>query len=333
MPSSRNLCINFLETQWSSITPNKIKGIEAEIRLEQHLNSVPLNQLYEFLIPGGWIISPGKNQIIDPPTAGRIAIIPIPTSLSWTGYIAPTPFSAQVLAHAYLRQVGIKTYFAKFDTLGNAITEASFIIPARRNYQTNYNLEFFEIGANGLVQVPIATLISNFTPRIGMRGMRAYALGRINNADPFWQRNDVVTQLFWKEYSRYFIHRNYLVSSNDLDFFLVGKSGRAYPVEFKSKQVFVDNTIGDWFGLDVGPFTKLSFFISLSNNMEAIYIVEEIDAQGNTIQWWATKFTHLLKYCHWVSQGGGRGMGGGASVTVKVPKIIFEPLNTFLPQL
>jgi hypothetical protein len=98
----------------------------------------------------------------------------------------------------------------------------------------------------------------------------------------------IITNLFWKEYSRYFCHKSYLTSAADLDFFIVGKSGRAYPIELKSKAVVVDASAGNWFGIDINPFVKLSFFVSLSNNVE---------------------FSKLLKYCSWVPKPGGTAMG------------------------
>lgn len=330
MPNSLEFAIRFLETQWSSINQNKIKGINAEIRFEAYLNSQAIRPLFDYIIPGGWILSPGKNININPTTKGRIAILPVPKSFSWTQRLNPIPFAAQVLAESYFRQVGITTYFVMYDTNNNSQIENSFIIPVRGNYQISYPLEFYKIGANGLDQVHLSQVTANFTARNGLRGMRAYSLNRINRNDPTWNNSNIVTELFWKEYSRYFLHKQFLVSSNDLDFFIVGKSGRAYPIEFKSKTVVVDNSIGNWFGIDVGPFSKLSFFVSLSNNMEALYFVEEINSNGDTIEWWGIKFSQLLKNCHWVSQSGGTGMGGGASVTIKVPKIIFEPLSSFL---
>lgn len=333
MPRDIESAIQFLETQWSSITANKLKGINAEIRFEAYLNSPAIRPMFDYIIPGGWILSPGKNTNINPTTLGRIAILPIPRPFSWTQGIAVIPFTAQVLAESYFRQVGIVTYFASYEINGDIQIENAFINPALGDYQIAYPLEFFKVGENGLVQVPFAQVTANFTARNGLRGMRAYALNRIDRQDLTWNNTNIVTDLFWKEYSRYFLHRQFLVSSNDLDFFIIGKSGRAYPIEFKSKTAVVDNSIGDWFGIDVGPFSKLSFFVSLSNNMEALYFVEEIDANGNTIEWWGIRFSQLLKNCHWVAQSGGTGMGGGGSVTVKVPKIVFEPLNVFLGKL
>lgn len=333
MPQDIDIAIQFLETQWSSINQNKIKGIEAELRLEAYLGTQAIRQHYDHIIPGGWILAPGKNEIIGPPTSGRIALLPIPTEFSWTNGLASEAFSAQVLAHSYFRTVGITTYFTKFETGQDQQVEAGFGIPESGNYPLPYNLEFYEVSANGLVLVQLAEVTSNFPERNGLRGMRAYQLNRIDRGAALWQNDVLVTKLFWKEYTRYFLHRQHLVSSNDLDFFIVCNSGRAYPIEFKSKQVYEDDSIGDWFGIDIGPFSKLAFFVSLSNNMEALYIVEEVDSNSNTIEWWGVKFSEVLKHCYWVSQRGGTGMRGAASNTVKVPKEIFDKLSQLLPTL
>lgn len=333
MPRDLETGIQFLETQWSSINQNKLKGIIAEIRFNNYLNSPAIRSQFDYIIPGGWILSPGRNTNIDPPTKSRIAILPIFTPFSWTQGISQVPFTAQVLAESYFRQVGIRTYFSSFDTGRHTQLEQTFVNPAKGRYQISYSLNFSKIGPNGLVPVILDEVAQYFVPRNGLRGMRAYAINRINRQDPIWNDTNLVTELFWKEYARYFFHRQFLLSSNDLDFFIVGKSGRAYPIEFKSKTVVSNPTLGDWFGIDVGPFSKLSFFVSLSNNMEALYFVEEIDRQGNTLDWWGVKFSQLLKYCYWVSQSGGKGMGGGASNTIVVPKVIFERLDTFLGAL
>lgn len=333
MPANLENAIRFLETQWSSINTNKLVGIEAEVRFENHLNTSAIKGLYQFIIPGGWIITPGNIRQTSLPTKNRIAILPIPKPFTWSGTIIPPSFSGQVLAHSYFQQAGIEVYFAECNTILNSTNEASFQYPRTRNYLTSYSIEFKKVGEHGLELVPITTVMKNFASRSGALGMRAYTLGRINRTLTIWNDTKVVTELFWKDYIRYFLQRTYLVSNNDLDFFIVGNSGKSYPVEFKSKTMASGTEIGDWFGIDVGPFAKLSYFTSLSNNMDAIYVVEEVDSARNTIDWWAIKFSDLLKGCSWVQQGGGTGMGGGRSSTIKVPKQIFTPLSTFLSSI
>ncbi len=333
MPANIENAIRFLETQWSSINDNKIIGIEAEVRFENHLNSVPIRSLFQFIIPGGWIISPGNNRQTSLPTKNRIAVLPIPKPFTWSGTINMPAFSGQVLAHSYFQQAGIEVYFAETNAVPNVTNEANFQYPEAGSYLRSYNVDFKRVGEHGLEVVPITTVMRNFSLRSGAMGMRVSSLHRIDRAQPLWGNTQTVTNLFWKDYVRYFLQRNYLVSNNDLDFFLVSNSGKSYPVEFKSKTVASGNEIGDWFGIDVGPFAKLSYFTSLSNNMDAIYVVEEVDDDRNTIEWWAIKFSDLLKGCSWVQQGGGRGMGGGRSSTIKVPKQIFKRLANFLPSI
>jgi hypothetical protein len=130
--------------------------------------------------------------------------LPIPSSFSWSPALDALPFAAQVIAESYFRQVGITTYFVKFETNGNVLLENAFDIPTQGNYNTSYPLEFYKVGAIGLVQVTIAQVAVNFTARNGLRGMRAYALNRINRNVSPWNNNSLVTDLFWKEYSRYF---------------------------------------------------------------------------------------------------------------------------------
>ena len=54
MPGNMNDAIKFLETQWSNINANKLKGIEAEVRFRTWLTQ---NNVH--YISGGWVISSG----------------------------------------------------------------------------------------------------------------------------------------------------------------------------------------------------------------------------------------------------------------------------------
>lgn len=330
MPGSLAQTIHFLETQWSGINANKIKGILAEVRFEQYLNTPAVRGLYEYIIPGGWILAPGTGGVVTPPTRARLALIPVPFACTWSGVVPSMPFAAQVLAESYFRQAGMEVYFVKCPQAEDINVQNAFELPISRYYPASYDLEFYKIGPEGLVSVPLMQVMRNFPRRQGLRGLRAYNINRINQLNQPWTDAGIVTQLFWKEYSRYFVNRYYRISASDLDFFIVGRSGRAYPIEFKSKSAVVDAGIGDWFGIDINPFCKLAYFVSLSNNMEALYFVEEVDNRGNTLEWWGIRFTELLKYCFWVPQAGGTAMGGGGSSTVKVPKVVFKRIPEIL---
>jgi hypothetical protein len=77
----------------------------------------------------------------------------------------------------------------------------------------------------------------------------------------------------------------------------------------------------------------MSFFTANSKNTDALYIVEEVDSERNHVEWFAIRFTDLVKSCSWVTQAGGRGMMGGASNTVKVPKAAFKRFDDLADEL
>jgi hypothetical protein len=328
MPNSLVNALHFLETQWSSINQNKVKGILSEVRFKTYLTQ---NQVH--FIKGGWIISPGKNTFINPPTRLRICVIPVSYPFSWSMLTSPAEgvLPAQASAKAYFNQVGIRTFFAR----PIQINQTSFQNPIKGNYPTDYQIEFLEINHQGqFIPVPFSTLMAGFPNRNGLQGLRCYQTGRLSPVAPPWNDPATVTDLFWFEYVRYYIQCTYLVSNNDLDLFLVGNSGASYPIELKSKPSYRDSSFGDWFGLDAGPFAKLAFFSSRSMNMDALYIVEEIDSNtGNPVALWGIKFSDLLGCCSWVPQPGGQGMGGGRSSTYKIPKVSFTPVAQLLAQL
>jgi len=96
------------------------------------------------MIPGGWILTPANNTLIDPPTKGRIAIISLPAPFSWVN-LPEVPLPPMVLAESYFRQAGIKTFFSKFVVTGGGFNhEVSFRLPAKRNYTTPYALNFYK---------------------------------------------------------------------------------------------------------------------------------------------------------------------------------------------
>lgn len=333
MPSSIDGAIRFLETQWSSINENKLKGIKAEVDFRGYLKKKKVHY-----IPGGWILSPGKNTHVEIPSKEKICLLPIEIGFSWvsTGQGGNNITPALMSAYNYFRQVGVTTYFV----VPEPIDEVGFKLPSKKQgatramYPRSYNLLFKKISSNGQFEdVNMSDVMKNFPHRNGNIGMRCNQVNRIDRNKVPWNDAEIVRDLFWFEYARYYCQVEYLVSNNDLDLFIIGTSGSAYPVELKSKLPVEDDKLGDWFGLDIGPFAKMSFFTSNSMNTDALYVVEEVDEQRNHIAWLGIKFTELVKSCCWVGQAGGQGMMGGASSTIKVPKAAFDLLEDLLTKL
>jgi hypothetical protein len=176
-------------------------------------------------------------------------------------------------------------------------------------------------------------IFSRFPKRSGNKGLRCYETKRVHVSESPWCDDETISELFWFEYARYYCQIDYLISNNDLDLFIIGESGTPYPVEVKSKSPVVDGNIGDWFGLDVGPFAKMAFFTSNNMQTDALYIVQEVDEERNHVDWLGIKFTELVKSCSWVIQAGGQGMSGSGSSTIKVPKLSFKKLSLLLKEL
>jgi len=334
MPSSIQQAINFLETQWSSINDNKIKGILAELAFKSFLNQQGIH-----FIPGGWIMSPGNKTITQVPAREKVCLLPRNAPFSWqaasTNAAAPvTP--AEISAYNYFRQVGVTTYLV----CPSNIVEADFAIPqpshraVRASYPKSYHLDFMSISPNGQLQSnPVATVFQAFPVRNGNSGLRCSQLNRIAASQAPWNDSEAIARLFWFEYTRYFVQIDYLVSNIDGIHFIIVPSGSCIPVELKSKTVANDTLLGDWFGIDMGPFAKLAFFTANSMNTDALYVVQEVDSDRNHVEWYGIRFTELVKSCSWVWQAGGKGMMGGASSTYKIPKAAFTQLAELFPTL
>lgn len=333
MPATLAQALAFLETQWSSINENKVKGIEAEVRFKIYLNTIGAHA-----VPGGWIMVPGTPSVTAIPTAHKICLLPRAVPFSWGVGTPSTAVAtpAEIAAYLYFRQVGIRAFFIRPD----AINQSAFVTPvSSRNggtalYPKPYTLTAFDVGPDGnLRSVPTPQVFAHFPRRNGNTGLRCYEPRRLDSTITPWNDPAVVTELFWFEYARYYYQTDYLISNSDLDLFLLGPSGTAYPVELKSKTPASDRALGDWFGIDMGPFAKLSLFTANAMNTDALYVVEEVDASRNHVEWFAIRFTELVRACSWVGQSGGQGMMGGQSTTFKVPRAAFHPLSQLFATL
>jgi hypothetical protein len=116
--------------------------------------------------------------------------------------------------------------------------------------------------------------------------------------------------------------------TSDIDSVFWG-SRFTYPIEIKEKSVARDTSMGEYFGLDIGPYVKLSFYSARRENFKSLFIVREVDESldRREIAWWFAPFIEIAQYASWNSRAGGRSMSGGTSATVRIPKHIFKPLT------
>ena len=117
-------------------------------------------------------------------------------------------------------------------------------------------------------------------------------------------------------------------NSSDVDGLFWGRE-KTYPIEIKEKTRAFNPSVGDFFGLDVGPFVKLAFYAAKRGNLHSMFVVREIDDTDtrNLVAWRYITFEHLAQYASWVFQPGGKGMTGGRSATIKIPVNQFQILD------
>lgn len=97
----------------------------------------------------------------------------------------------------------------------------------------------------------------------------------------------------------------------------------------QEKTAATDKKLGDYFGLDVGPFVKLAFYAAKKGNLHSLFFVREINntEERALVDWWFITFDTIAQFASWNPQGGGTNMQGGGSTVVKIPKAEFTRLS------
>jgi hypothetical protein len=137
-----------------------------------------------------------------------------------------------------------------------------------------------------------------------------------------------IPEEFSKEHLRIALSNRYISEMSDVDGIFWGRQ-YTYPLEIKEKTCNRDPRLGEYFGLDVGPFVKLAHYAAKRGNLHSLFIVREIaDPEARElVAWRYITFDRLAQFASWVQQQGGRGMTGGNSAVVKIPKCEFEVLD------
>jgi len=133
---------------------------------------------------------------------------------------------------------------------------------------------------------------------------------------------------FSKELLRVKFQNAYMAEISDIDGILWGQQ-YTYPIEIKEKTPGLDKKLGNYFGLDLGPFVKLAYYAAKRGNLRSIFVVREINnvENRNLVNWWYITFDQLAQFASWIPQGGGTNMQGGSSTVVKIPKAEFQALD------
>ena len=172
---------------------------------------------------------------------------------------------------------------------------------------------------------PYAPLIPAI-PNFSARGRRYNFLRYNTNATLIPPAS--LPEEFTKEHLRVNFQNSFMSEMSDIDGILWGQQ-YTYPIEIKEKTAGSDNKVGDFFGIDVGPFVKLAFYAAKKGNLHSLFFVREINDTVNRqlVNWWFITFDQLAQFASWVPMGGGMNMQGGGSTVVKIPKCEFTPLT------
>lgn len=298
---------SYLRKSIPSLNQNKIFGIHAEADFRKYVASLGAS---DRISPGGWIFR--KKGPVGFGTKA-IAVFPHSVRLHEDYSQAPDKTSIPLPLHticATMHQIGIESYYAhpvrlkkgdmqllgwKFIQLGvpwdTAFTDLDVVFSDFRKRERNYQYLRHKTDVSGL-SLP-----------------------------------DALVQ-FSHDNLRIFVETAYMAEVSDIDGIIWGERF-TYPIEVKEKVAASDKDIGDWFGLDTGPFVKLAHYAANRGNLNSLFVVREIEDQETRKlrQWLFIRFEELAKFASWVPRAGGQSMGGGRSMVVRVPRAAFSVLN------
>jgi hypothetical protein len=299
---------DYLRRSISSLNQNKLNGLLAEVDLRQHLLALGY---IDRVSPGGWIL-----RRVGAGTFGHNTVVIFPETVQ-AGHNyplrrqMPQPPQGLHTICATFHQSGIHAFYCAAEVATDDNSDAL----------TWKSIQLGVPAAQPWLDFP-ASMKGYFGARTRRHSFLHY------NANAAAIPASALEEEFSKEHLRVSFQTAFLSECSDVDGIFWGER-ITYPLEIKEKTPASDNKLGQYFGLDVGPFVKLAFYAAKRGNLHSIFIVKEIDdpATRNLVSWWFITFDRLAQYASWVQQSGGASMTGGRSSVVKVPKAEFLPLD------
>ena len=254
---------------------NKLNGLRAELGFRAHLTALGYA---DRVSQGGWIFRRCQEEF------GTRTIVVFPeVILPDIDYPVARPAPQIPLGlHtvcATFQQTGIHAYFC-------------FGSVERENDADSVRWSALRLGVP--MNVPAVQFPEHFDDFFVERDRRHNFLA--NNADLAWLPDASVAGEFSKECLRIAFRNRYLAEDSDVDGIFWGDQF-TYPIEIKEKTVANDGQLGDWFGLDVGPFVKLAYYAAKRGNLNSLFVVHEIDDEQtrNHVGWWFVRFEELAR--------------------------------------
>jgi hypothetical protein len=297
----------YLSQSISSINRNKINGMLAEIDLRNTLVNLGFGGR---ISQGGWIIRNVGANIF-----GHHTVVLFPQTIEPAHEYSPErqleePPHALHTISSTMHQIGVHSFYC---------------VPSinQDNAPLSISWQAKQLGIpNVLPYSPLLETIQNFNIR-----PRNYNFLRYH-ADSTDIPAISVPEEFTKEHLRVNIQSRFMTETSDIDGILWGQQ-YTYPIEIKEKTPGNDSKVGDYFGIDLGPFVKLAFYAAKKGNLHSLFFVREINntQDRELVNWWFITFDTLAQYASWVPVSGGTNMQGGGSSVVKIPKAEFTRLN------
>ena len=299
---------SYLSSSISSINQNKINGMLAEIDLRNTLNTMGFGSR---LSQGGWIVRNVGAGIFGHQSSVLFPmIIQADTDYSPTRVLEEPPIALHTICST-MHQIGVHSFYCVPSVTTN-------------NNTASISWQSKQLGIpNPVPFTPMLTTVQNFGSRT-----RNYNFLRYRTNAAIVPETSVAEE-FTKENLRVAFQNAFMCEMSDIDGIIWGQQ-YTYPIEIKEKTVANDTKVGNYFGIDVGPFVKLAFYAAKKGNLHSLFFVREINntTDRQLVNWWFITFDTLAQYASWVSQGGGRNMQGGGSTVVKIPKAEFTALTS-----
>jgi len=285
---------------------NKIRGLLAEIAMRDHFAALGFGAN---ISPGGWLFRSIHNA-----TDYTCVVFPAPItpSVKYPSVAAlAAPNRATTIIAGEFNRAGIPAF-------------ACAAVVTRPDDPLSLEWYAQRIGLPTAVpwQRFPECVIDKFEPQDRL-------LNRLGNStDSTVIPRHAVGEEFAKEHLRVYFNQWLRAEISDVDAVFFG--GRIpYPVEVKEKTRAFSPPLGDYFGLDVGPFVKLAFYAANRGTLSSMFVVREIDdvLTRNEIDWWYVTFEEMAKHAAWTAIGGGTSMGGGRSSVVRIPFRAFHRLD------
>lgn len=308
MPSIDALTMTtYLSKSISSLNDNKIHGMLAEIDLRNHLIKLGFG---DRISQGGWIVRNVGGNIFGEHTSVLFPQTIIPGLNYDSDRKLEQPNNALHTICSTMHQIGVHSYYG---------------VPTI-NKVNDFNSINWDIMQLGIPSVkPYTSLnstIQNFSFRKGKYNFLRY------DTDANRIPTVSIPDEFTKEHLRISFQNIFMSEMSDIDGIIWGDQ-HTYPIEIKEKTSAKDSKVGEYFGLDVGPFVKLAFYAAKKGNLHSLFFVREINnvTDRELVNWWFITFDTMAQYASWVSTGGGKNMLGGRSTVIKIPKSKFTVLD------